>query len=124
MVQRLPKPTLIRRQAELSDVASAWAINRGRDLVGYRSLGITSSQAAGREAVTVDYAYVGGSSLGVVSGALPSVMRSTDTIVASGDGYLVLSFSAARDEYDRLTKPQFPMLQSVYERLLQSWRVP
>lgn len=123
-VQRLPKPELLRRTAELSDVASSWAITRGQGLVGYRSLGITPTQAAGREAVAVEYAYVGGSSLGAVSGALPSVIRSTDIIVPSGDAYLVLSFSAERDAYEQLTRPQFPRLQSVYEQVVRSWRVP
>jgi hypothetical protein len=123
-VQRLPKPELLRREAELSDAASSWAINRGRDLVGYRALGITPSQASGREAMTVEYAYVGGSAMGAVSGAIPSVIRATDTIVSSGDGYLVLSFSAERQAYERLTKPQFPRLQSVYEQIVRSWRVP
>lgn len=123
-VQRLPKPELLRREAELSDAASSWAISRGRELGGYRALGITAGQAAGREAMRVDYAYVGGSAMGAVAGALPSVIRSADTIVRSGDAYLVLSFSAERDAYERLTTPQFPRLQSVYEQVVGSWRVP
>ena len=106
------------------DVATSWALLRAPALEGYRLLAIEEATVDGREAASVEYAYLAGSSPGFATSALPALMRAIDTIVAGGEGHYVLSFAAESAEFPRLVGKQFPRFRSVHEEILKSWRLP
>jgi hypothetical protein len=110
----------------LTDAATAWSLQRGRNLTAYRVIGITPTTVNGREAVDVEYAYVssGQGLAGMGGGGLPVLVRAADTVVASGDSYAILTFAADSAEWDRLNTGQFPRFRSVHDSILSSWRVP
>ena len=100
----------------LADAASAWSIQRGVGLVGYRVLKIQRATLQGREAVDVSYAYLAEGGLGAAGQVLPQVMQAVDTLVADGDQIEILTFAAGADE--------FAGLSDLHQRVLASWRLP
>lgn len=100
----------------IADVASAWSIQRGTGLVGYRVLKIERKTLGGREAVDVTYAYLAEGGLGAAGTVLPQVMQAVDTLIATGDQIDILTFATAGDEFARSS--------DLHQRVLASWRLP
>ena len=55
---------------------------------------------------------------------MPSLMRATDTLVESRDRFYVLTLAAESGEYNAMSMPRFPRLQSTFDAIRASWRVP
>jgi hypothetical protein len=97
------------------DVAINWSILRGADLEGYRVLEIVPVAVQGREALQIDYVYLVDAPL-AGAGALPGLIHAIDTIVPSGEAFLVLT--VAVDASEDATLP------SLNDQLLAGWRIP
>jgi hypothetical protein len=129
-VRELPKDqvgtTVAGAQPTLAQVATTWSVQRGRTLTGYKVLDISPTTVIGREAVNVEYAYVtSGAALPGLSGAgAPALVRAVDTLVASGDGYAILTFSADSTDWDGVNSARFPRFRSLHDSILSGWQVP
>ncbi len=94
--RQVPKAdVLVAGGGTILDGATNWTLSRGAELAGYRALNMAAVTVAGREAARVDYAYL----LDASSGAMPSLMRATDTLVPCGEKVCVLSFAAPAAEF-------------------------
>ena len=123
-MRSLPKALVLTGQANPRAAAQGWSLLRGQDLSAYRILDLDSRMLNGREAASLEYAYVAGGPLGSASNTLPALMRAVDTLVESGDRYYILSFAAEANDFARLTDRRFPRFRNVLEDLLAGWRVP
>ena len=129
-VRQLPKgqvgATATGGQSTLTEAATAWSVQRGRNLTGYKVLDISPTTVNGREAVNVEYAYVtsGGALPGLGGAGAPALVRAVDTLVTSGDGYAMLTFSADSTDWDRVHSAQFPRFRSLHDSILSGWQVP
>ncbi len=85
--------------ATILDAATNWTLARATELPGYRVLNMAAVKFAGRDAAEVDYAYLLDTPGGPASGAVPSLMRATDTLAPCGDKICVLSFAVPVAEY-------------------------
>lgn len=109
----LPLPV---SQSSLADVAASWSLLQGEGLEGYRMLNITPTTVQGREAMSVEYAYLSDPPQGAVGGVMPGLMHAIDTLLVSNDQLFVLSVAVESREADRLA--------SLHEQFLAGWRVP
>jgi hypothetical protein len=80
----------------LEAAASNWILIRSPELEGYRVLEITPTTLQGRNAVTIEYAYLTDPPQGGGTGVMPGLMHAVDTIVASGDGFVILTVATER----------------------------
>ena len=120
---QVPKTTLLpgqqqggQQQGGLVEAATQWSIQRGRDVSGYRVLGIRPVRLKGREAVNIDVAYVANPPQGAAPNAMPGLMHAVHTLVPAGDQFYVLAFATESHEFARRT--------ALHEKLLDSWRLP
>lgn len=96
---------------------SSWSLTRGQAMTGYRVLGQTSTTALGRPAARLDYAYLADPPGGPLPGALPVLIRASDTLVPSGDGVYVLTVAGRADG-------EASRLDALRARLLAAWEQP
>jgi hypothetical protein len=78
----------------LEAAATNWTLIRSPELEGYRVLAIEPMQLQGRDAVTVEYAYLTDPPEGSGLGMMPGLMHAVDTVVASGDGFVILTVAS------------------------------
>lgn len=117
VVRQVAQSDILRiKDAQLTDVATAWSFDRKAGLVGYRMLNKSTTRLQGRDAAQIEYAYLMDAPGGAAPGGMPALMRAVDTIIASGDQYYILTFAAEQSEY--------PRLDAVRQQILDSWRVP
>ena len=109
---QVPKADVLVASGTILDGATNWTLSRGAELAGYRVLNMAAVKVAGRDAARVDYAYL----LDASSGAMPSLMRATDTLVPCGEKVCVLSFAAPAAEYAGLSETATD--------LLAGWTIP
>jgi hypothetical protein len=102
------------REWSLVDAATAWSVQRGAELAGYRILAIERTQVQGQEAARVEFAYLAEAPQGSASGVLPAVMHAVDTLVTSGEQVHILTFAAEKGEFARLA--------GLRQRLLSGWQ--
>jgi hypothetical protein len=114
VVYKLAKTDLLPGQGGLTEAAGNWSLRQQSDRVGYRSLTVKSTTVGGKDAVTIEAAYLMDSPFGASS--MPALMHSYATIVQSGDGFYVLTYSTANPDTDRA--------RSMNDKLVSSWRVP
>ncbi|MDO8673897.1 MAG: hypothetical protein Q7O66_21000 [Dehalococcoidia bacterium] len=100
----------------LADISTAWSVRRAVELSAYRVLKLEAIQLHGREAVSIRYAFLAEGRAGAASNTLPVVMQGTDTIMAGGDQFHILTFACQSDKFDGLA--------GLRQSLLNSWRVP
>ncbi|MBI5034438.1 MAG: PrsW family intramembrane metalloprotease [Chloroflexi bacterium] len=112
----VPITDLLPPNGILEDAANNWAFTRQQGLDAFRLLEIQPTRFQGREAVRIEYVYVMDSPRASPGSAVPALMRSSDTLVASADKIYILSFATESHEYKST-----PSLQ---EQLLAGWRVP
>lgn len=110
-----PKSATAAKNWGLTDVASAWSLQRARGLLGYRVLDISPATVAGRPAVRVTYAYVSNGSE-TATNALPSVIEASDTIVPEGDQFAIMTASAPSNNFEAM--------KGTFQRILDAWRLP
>lgn len=110
-----PKSATAAKNWGLTDTASAWSLQRGRGLLGYRVLDVSPTTVAGRQAVRLSYAYVSNGTE-TATNALPVVIEATDTIVPVGDKFEIMTASAPSDS--------FGAMKATFQRILDAWRLP
>lgn len=101
---------------QLEAAASNWTLIRSQELEGYRVLEIQTTSLQGRPAVTVEYAYLTDPPEGLASGAMPALMHAVDTIVASGEGFAILTVATDQTSDDSLT--------ALVSAMQSGWQVP
>jgi hypothetical protein len=121
-VREVPKAELLPGEGALVEAATNWSLSRSSELVGYRILSITEGTVNGREASTLEYAYLASSPGGSADGAMPGLMHAIDTLVLSGETYQILTFAAESQEFTTMTTRRPPLFQNVYGKLLRSWQ--
>jgi hypothetical protein len=121
-VREVPKRELLPGEGTLVDAATNWSLGRSQELVGYRILSIDASSVNGRDAATVEYAYLASSPGGSADGTMPGLMHAIDTLVISGETYQILTFAAESHEFPAMTSRQPPRFRNVYQDVLTSWR--
>jgi hypothetical protein len=122
---RVVVTALARTAATAEGGAKAAADQRSLQLAdavpSYRSIGARTLTVGGRAAAQLDYVMLARDRDGVV---LPVLMRARDTIVPSGDRFLVLTFATESTRWRDLTEASFPRATSVFGTIRDSWRVP
>lgn len=116
ILYQIAQTDLMPRVGTLADAATTWSIKRGNGLAGYRVLSIEPVQVNGHEAINVETAYLMEPPRSQIAGTIPALMREVDTIVASGDQYMVLAFAAENSQFERYG--------SLRNQLLSGWRTP
>ena len=104
---------LMPRVGTLADAATTWSIKRGNGLDGYRVLSIEPVTVNGHAAINVASAYLMEPPRSRLAGTMPALMREVDTLVASGDQYMVLAFAADSTQFDGY--------ESLHRQLLSGW---
>lgn len=110
-----PKAALYPEEGSLYDAAANWAVDREKELSGFRLLGIEPTRIQGRDAASIEYAYLLDSPASA-SGMMPALMHAVDTITISGDQIYGLSFAAESHAYDRV--------RSLSDQIIATWQVP
>jgi hypothetical protein len=82
----------------LEVAASNWTLIRSPELEGYRVLQIAPTTIQGRNAVAIEYAYLTDPPQGGGTGVMPGLMHAIDTIVASGDGFVILTVATEQGD--------------------------
>jgi hypothetical protein len=123
-MRSIPRGDIVSGPSSVTGAVRSWALQRGNDLVAYRILDMVPRTVGGREAVSLEYAYVLGGPLGSASNSMPALMRAVDTVVESRERYYVLTFAAEAGDYEHLTRGRFPRFRNELEALLDGWRVP
>jgi hypothetical protein len=100
-VRRIPFGELGRAASSLGDVALSWSARQGQTILVYSVLQIVQTEARGRPAIAIDYAYVPEPAMGAAAGSIPSVVRARDILVQQGDTIIVLTFEADTDIYQQ-----------------------
>ncbi|GAB4125006.1 MAG: hypothetical protein Fur005_43440 [Roseiflexaceae bacterium] len=103
----------------LEAAATNWSVLRGQNLEGYRILQITETSVAGRPAVAIEYAYLTDPPEGLASGVMPALMHAIDTVVASGDGFAILTVAV-----DQSSQSSSDSLDALNSRIVAGWQVP
>lgn len=103
-------------QGTLDDAAANWGMMLQSHHEGFRLLNIERTQAQGREAAQVEYAYLASPPQSTSSGTMPALMHAVDTLVVGGDRVYVLAFAAQSQDYSSLA--------GLRDQLLANWRVP
>jgi hypothetical protein len=116
MLYQVAQQDLMPRAGTVADAATTWSIKRGNGLAGYRVLTIEPVQVNGRAAINVESAYLMEPPRSQIAGTMPALMREVDTLVASGDQYMVLAFAAESSQFDRYS--------TLRSQLLGGWRTP
>ncbi|UBV44118.1 hypothetical protein LAJ19_15025 (plasmid) [Deinococcus taeanensis] len=104
-------------QADVMSALSAWSLTRGQRMTGFRILGQTPTTALGRPAARLDYAYLADPPGGLLTGALPVVLRASDTLVRARDGSYVMTVAGRAEE-------NATRLDDQRSRLLAAWEQP
>jgi hypothetical protein len=101
---------------QLEAAASNWTLIRSQELEGYRVLEIQTTTLQGRPAVTVEYAYLTDPPEGLAAGAMPALMHAVDTIMASGEGFAILTVATDQTSDESLT--------ALVSTMQSGWQVP
>lgn len=100
-VRRIPFGDLGRAASALGDVALSWSARQGQEMPVYSVLQIAPTEARGRPAIAIDYAYVPPPAMGAAAGSIPAVVRARDLLLQQGDAIVVLTFEAGVTRYQQ-----------------------
>ncbi len=114
-LRQKPKADLYPAQGTFDDAAANWALQRQRELSGFRLLNIERAQVLGRDSAVIEYSYLLDSPSST-PGMMPALMHAIDTIVVGGDQVYGLSFAAESHQYDQV--------RSLNDQIVAGWRVP
>lgn len=106
-------------EAGIDVVSDAWSLRLG--ILHPEALQLVRQypdRAAGREARTIEYAYLTRSRDG-----RPVLMRASDTLVAGVELVYVLTFATPSERFAQATEPQFPLFRSLRADVVGSWRI-
>ncbi len=101
---------------ELGTAANNWTLLRSPDLEGYRVLNIEPIKLQGRDAITIEYAYLTDPPEGGSSGGMPALMHAIDTVIASGDSYAILTVAVEQSND--------AMLNDLVASTQAGWQIP
>ena len=117
-VRQIAKADLLPERSgdELGTAANNWTLLRSPDLEGYRILNIQTMKLQGRDAVAIEYAYITDPPEGAGSGVMPALMHAVDTVIASGDGYAILTVAVDQNND--------AMLNDLVASTQAGWQIP
>ncbi len=100
---------------QIQALVTPLTVDRGRQLLGYRVLGVIEIELDSKQAMQIEYAYVEMPSASTVQTALPVVVRATDTLLLNQNTLYILTYAAPENS--------FPNYLPIFEEMLESFEV-
>ncbi len=98
-----PVEDIGRNLQALNDIALAWSMRHGKDLLAYSALNLEPMDLQGTDAVVLDYAYVAPPAEAQSAASLPVVVEAQDVLFLNGETLVVVTLAADATTFESLS---------------------